>query len=488
MMSLAVIVLFLGIAGLLKKAEGAWLYLVSWLPMMIGMFTFNLTVVGAIEGSFWTIHAAEIGVSIESIWLSFALVYRLRRIEASAASKVQKSYQQLKEALSLVEQSNDSKEAFLLSAGHQLKSPMHVLMGNLQLLSEADEDLKHKDLIDQSDRSATELLFKIDNLLTYSQAVSSDLRSLNYKINLRSEFERIQHNWKHIFESSKVQIDLSFDESIPEVLYLEWIHIRKIIRIAIEYAFERMSEGFITVSFKLISNRGKSVSLYCEVIDNGPSVGDDTLSWFSPDQSEVTWNGQSMGLLLCKKLVDHIQGVAKLENLAVNGLKFSLTCPVQVLNESQELSDISLAGVRVLVVDDMEINLQLMASFVRKLKAEAVLARSGEGAIEVLKSTSVDLVLMDCLMPGLSGLEATFLIRSDDSIPMGLPIIAVSANDSDVDRENCINSGMNDFLAKPVRIDALEYKLKEWLNIYYSKKSSQIRSSNPLADVEEDDH
>jgi len=463
MVLLAVIVPALGILSWRKKIEGSLLFLLSWSIMLTGMVMFNLTVVGAIEGYFYRIHAAEIGVAIESVLLSFALMYRIRRVEETASKREKSAHEEVRRALRLVKQSNAAKDSFMLSAGHQLKTPIHILMGNLQLLSEELSDEKSLPLVEQSDRSATELLFKIDNLLTYSQIVSKDLRPLEQKINIRTEFLRMQHQWKHLYENPLIHFDLDFEPKIPMRLEMDWVHVRKIIRIALENAVDAEDSGRIYIKL-MLDQVDEQSWLTCTVQDQGSGVSNEVIQWFNNEFDDGRWDGASLGLFLSKTLTKQVHGHASLENLPGNGAIFRVSCPVKCLEEVVDYRDDSVKGKKILVVDDMDVNLKLMKSMLKKLNTEVAVVNSGYAAIKELEKHAYDLVLMDCQMPELTGQETTEKIRQNDLIPDSLTIIAVSANDSDLDRESCLYAGMNDFLAKPVRLQSLDQKLKEWLS------------------------
>jgi CheY-like chemotaxis protein len=452
-----------GLIAWRKKVDGAFIFFVSWSFMIIGLTVFNLAVQGVLSSRFVWVHSAEIGVAIESVLLSFALIFRMRHLEKSTAIEIKQSHDEVSRALVMVKKSNAAKDAFMTAVGHQLKTPIHLLMGNLQLLEEEfSENDAYGTLIEQSDQSATELLFKIENLLTYSQIVAGDVRTLRQKVNVRTEFMRMEHKWKHLYEKPNIHVELSFDPKIPMRLELDWVHVRKIIRIALENSVDATARGQVFVNLSL-NHDGKSEWLECSIRDYGKGITSELETWFNQGTLEDRWDGNSMALFMSKCLIQHIGGQASLLNAEGGGAVFTLKCPVKSLSDLAQYQRKDLTGLKVLIVDDIELNLKLMKSMLKKLGAEAVLATNGEQAIEVLSEETIGLVLMDCQMPGLTGQEATIKIRENHAFRADLPIIAVSANDSDLDRESCLYAGMNDFIAKPVRLQSLDQKLKEWL-------------------------
>jgi CheY-like chemotaxis protein/signal transduction histidine kinase len=460
MLTLTAVVILMGTLSWIKKAEAAWLFVICWVPMMVSMLSYNLTVVGLVKANFLTLHSAEIGVALESMMLSFALVYRLRRIQDSASKRIHNAYNQVSEALAMVEKSDSAKEAFLHSAGHQLKTPIHVLMGNLQLLSEHVREPDYEQLVQQSDRSACQLLYQVDNLLTYSAVVSDDCRRFVQRCDLRIEMERVRDQWKHIFQATDFTVDVEFSENIPKIIEIDWIHVSKIIRIALEGALEPTECNTASIHFTLVSSEGGSW-LNCVVIRNGLFVDEQLSAWYNnlDDEDGVD---RSTGALLSHSLVHLLGGTATLVNCS-GGSRFDFSCPVIDVPDQTLDEVISCKGAKILVVDDLEVNLKIMSAFLAKLEAIPVTAQSAKEALEIIKSTDIDLVLLDCLMPVMNGMDLAITIRGDKTIASSLPIIAVSANDTDVDRVKCQQSGMNDFISKPVRIDALKNVLGRWL-------------------------
>ncbi|TCS40146.1 7TM diverse intracellular signaling domain-containing protein [Reinekea marinisedimentorum] len=460
MLTLTIVVLVMGILSWIKKAEAAWLFVICWVPMMVSMLSYNLTVVGIVQANFLTVHSAEIGVALESMMLSFALVYRLRRIQESASRRIHNAYNQVSEALALVEKSDSAKEAFLHSAGHQLKTPIHVLMGNLQILSEHVREPNYEKLVQQSDRSASQLLYKVDNLLTYSSVISDDCRRFVQRCDLRAEMDRVRDQWKHIYQAPDFKVDVEFFKNVPKTIEIDWIHVSKIIRIALEGPLECPDCSKVTLRFSL-ETKDDHTWLNCVIIRESMYLDEDLCAWYN-DPDEKAGGDRSTGALLSRSLVELVGGIATVSNYS-GGSRFDFSCPVIDIPFQKLDEIISCKGARILAVDDLEVNLKIMSAFLNKLEAIPVTAQSAKEALEIIKSSEIDLVLLDCLMPGMSGIDLAIAIREDKEISSTLPIIAVSANDTDIDRVKCQQAGMNDFISKPVRIDALKNVLGRWL-------------------------
>ncbi|MFQ3229695.1 MAG: CheY-like chemotaxis protein/signal transduction histidine kinase [Reinekea sp.] len=466
MLTLTLLVPTLAVIAWVKGTSAAWLFLLSWIFMVVGMLTYNLAISGALPLNFYTLHAGEIGVSIESILLSFALAYRIRTIEQKSKEQEAESFQKIEAAFALVERSEAAKDSFLKSSSHQLKTPMHALLSHIQLLRESielDEDSRLLPDVMGADKSATLLFFQLDNLFAYSQIVAGDLCPIIQKTNIRNECSRILNIWSDLFVTENKRIECSIDSKIPQYVDIDWFHIRKIIRIAMENALTATVTGAIKVKID-VNHLNEQPMLRCVIEDSGPGVPVEILEWLNSQRVEDRWTDASSGLFICKNLNDVIKGELTLENKPSGGAILTLNAPIYGVDDKQPPTLESLAEKVVMVVDDVKVNRTILSGMLRKIGVQVVSASSGEEALGLLEGEHVDLILMDCQMPGLSGQETTLAIRTRQDTIANTSVIAVSANDNDLDRQSCFDVGMQDFMSKPVRIDALHQKLKEWLH------------------------
>ncbi|MBU2862574.1 response regulator [Reinekea forsetii] len=465
MLALTLMVPTLSIVAVIKGSSGSWLFLLSWIFMVVGMLTYNLAIAGALPLNFISLHAGEIGVTLESILLSFALAYRIRMNEQKASEQEAESFRRIEAALDLAARNEAAKDSFLRSSSHQLKTPIHALLSYIQLLKEDLEDSKDDTVTTHvigADKSATELFYQIDNLLTYSQIVAGDLRPIYQKTNVRNEINRLMRAWSEHLTSTEKRVECAVASEVPQYLDLDWFHIRKIIRIALENAFNTTEAGTVRVKIDVAGNEA-SPTLRCSIEDQGSGVPEDILAWFVQEDSGDKWTEESSGLFICKNLVRVVHGQITLANKADGGAIFTLEAPVRVLDNQCAQGEVNLAEKSVMVVDDVEVNQRILMGMLKKIGVNSYSVGSGEEALQRLALEPVDLILMDCLMPGLSGQETAQVIRARQDELANTCIIAVSANDSDLDRQSCFDAGMQDFISKPVRKDHLEQKLKEWL-------------------------
>ena len=172
-----------------------------------------------------------------------------------------------------------------------------------------------------------------------------------------------------------------------------------------------------------------------------------------------------------------MNGQISVQSVEGEGSQFKFNIPVNVISDEQAISEVKQQvgpdqfNAQVLVVEDNVINQRVARVMLQKLGCQVDMAPHGQEAVKLISSTHYDLVLMDCQMPVMDGYEATQVIREKFTADQ-LPIVAMTANALPPDRERCMHVGMNDFMAKPVKLLALRGILNKWL-----KQSQSVEES-----------
>ncbi|MCJ8312094.1 MAG: response regulator [Saccharospirillaceae bacterium] len=443
----------------IRKSKSALIFLVSWMFMVIGMLVLNLTLNSRLNLTFINIHALEFGVALESILLSFALAFRIRNKQERSKIHLQIAYKQIENTLLTVEKSNHAKDSFLASVSHQLKTPLHSLIGSVQLLNLSVDQTNPKTmhLLKTTDVAASKLFQNIDKLLVFSEFIAGDAKMINSTVNLKEEIEASQKHWSLMNSSELTTFRLNIESTLPKSVKTDWVHCNKILSFALENAF---SDNLSNVVLLNVKHSEHSVSFV--ITGNGKLNDVSLLQWLNADELPETWSELGFGFYLCQKMADLIGATIEFKQNE-NDWQFSLDNPIKIKAVNLSDENTSFQGKRILVVDDISVNLKIMQALIKSLGAQAIVVNSGEKAIELLQTQHFDLVLMDCQMPMLSGQETTLKIRQSGSIFCNIPIIAVTANTQDQDRLSCKQAGMNDFIAKPIRLPTLLISLKKWI-------------------------
>ena len=371
---------------------------------------------------------------------------------------------------------------------------MNGVIGMTHLLLNTSLDEKQRLYASTVKSSADSLLTIINDILDFSKVeagmlelelIDFDLAALTHEIGRAMSFQADEKGLKLICPVNPIeQLWVSADSG----------RIRQIINNLIGNALKFTHQGEVSVHYTLQPGSTEArTQVRFEITDAGIglSLEQQTTLFdrFSQADGSTTrqYGGTGLGLSICKQLVTLMDGEIGVESEEGKGSTFwftldlanAINAPVAsktIINGTEIKNSLSKEEYgfngRVLIVEDNLINQLVAQTILEELGIQSDIADNGVDALQALESLPYDLVLMDCLMPVMDGLEASRRIRDADSkvLNRSIPIIAVTASTMAQDREKCLAAGMNDFLSKPIEVDKLQQTLLSWLPKTESKK------------------
>jgi CheY-like chemotaxis protein len=322
----------------------------------------------------------------------------------------------------------------------------------------------------------------IDDILDLSKIEARKMILENRSFKLRDTVEevvqllRVQANAKRLSFVSRVS------PKIPPLVCGDAQRLRQVLTNLCANAIKFTEQGEVSLDAALECQGNGTATVRFSVTDTGIGIKpNQTDALFRPftqadDSSTRKYGGTGLGLAICKQLVELMGGAIGVDSREGQGSTFwftacferALPSPQQPVCDRQDkrfAAPVRTARVardaRILVVEDNATNREVALAQLRKLGYRASAVNNGAEAVEAVRQESYDLVLMDCEMPVMDGFEATRRIRK--SIGSGIPIIALTADAMAGDRHRCLSEGMNDYVAKPVELEALEEVLAGWL-------------------------
>lgn len=390
----------------------------------------------------------------------------LRDLEIELKQK-QDRIQQINHLKLQAESSTRSKSIFLANMSHELRTPLNSVIGNSQLLVRADLPEKHRAKINDIALAGNLLLMLINDILDFSKLEQNELVLIEEPYDLTLQILELS---RMMIPKLKKGVELV----LPSVKHSVYIkadknRVSQIVMNLLSNAMKFTDSGVITLSLVEQENNGIKIS----ITDTGIGIKNEDVEKLFTEFSQVAHDstrnmeGTGLGLAISLGLVKHMGGTIDVNSEFNKGSCFSIILPHKRVGalpldnaaENSYLDEtLSLKGYSILVVDDIEMNCMVLEEMLLDYGADDVLSlTSGEQAVvHIEKNMQTRLVLMDMRMPGMSGVEATEKIRA---LGFQGSVIAVTANASEQDRQACIASGMDGFVAKPVDMKELEVVL-----------------------------
>ncbi|RDH82565.1 MAG: hypothetical protein DIZ80_09780 [endosymbiont of Galathealinum brachiosum] len=387
---------------------------------------------------------------------------------------------ELHKAKEIAEAASKTKSEFLANMSHEIRTPMNGILGTLQLLQGSELNSSQKEYVGIAYSSGEALLSLLNDILDFSKIEAGKLKLEMIPFNLQSLSRDLTFLLKQKADERDVVLETDFDSQIPEVIKGDSVRIRQILANLMTNAIKFTEKGKVTVKAKVLEKTEKTVRIRLEVNDTGIGIAEESqrklFNSFTQADGSTTrkYGGTGLGLAIVRQLVTMMRGRLGVESEEGKGSCFwiEITFEIPSLNIELEKAQESVAHVaeelegKVLLVEDNPVNQIVAKKMLEKVGLNFEVMNNGEEAITRLKlKHDFDVVLMDCQMPVMDGYEATQALRlfEEESGIKHLPVIAMTANAMEGDKDKCLSAGMDDYISKPVNQQALKEMLAKWL-------------------------
>ena len=393
---------------------------------------------------------------------------------------------EVERARELAEQASRAKSEFLANMSHEVRTPLNALMGLTRLLMDSPLNDEQKNWLELMDSSAHALLTMLNDVLDLSRIEAGKMSIESVAFDLHEVLREVGALYAQQAQAKPLSFELDLAPGLPQQMQGDPGRLRQVLGNLLSNALKFTPRGGqVSVSAQsLMAAGGVQRMLRLRVQDSGVGIAlkqQATIfdAFTQADASTARrFGGSGLGLAICSRLVRLMGGGIELQSELGQGSTFTVTLPMgevagahnTPLSAPLELSEVSQAGERftgltVLVAEDHPVNELLMNHLLQRLHCRVRNAHDGAQAVAEWSAGGVDLVLMDVQMPGVNGLQATRRIREleiEHHRPH-TPIVAVTANAMNGDREACLAAGMDGYVPKPVSPQALMRAMDEAL-------------------------
>ena len=429
-------------------------------------------------------------VIIHMVRWKMAQNYREKQlsIQRQYNEQLQSKNEQLKQAVDQADRANVAKTSFLSRMSHDIRTPLNGIIGLLEIGEAHPENTK---LLRENQKkmkiSANHLLSLINDILQMSKLESGEVVLSEEPMNLKTLSDDILTIVEQ--RAAEAGVTLEYDKSTERVafqnIYGSPLHVRQIfLNIYGNCIKYNRLGGKVQTSCKCLGVDQEIVTYQWTIQDTGVGMSQEFIRHifdpFAQERSDArsVYNGTGLGMAIVKNLVDKMNGTIEVKSEEGVGSTFVITLPFRLATEQsqeqqqQESEEIvesaSIAGCRLLLVEDNELNVEIAEMLLEDQGAQVMVVADGQQAVDRFVSEppgTFDVILMDVMMPVMDGLTATRRIRElDREDAKTMPIIAMTANAYDEDVKQCLDAGMNAHLAKPLQMDLVVAVIGKYCN------------------------
>ncbi|OWP62534.1 hybrid sensor histidine kinase/response regulator [Hymenobacter amundsenii] len=391
-----------------------------------------------------------------------------------ATVRAEEAQAKAESATGIAEDAVKAKQQFLSNMSHEIRTPMNAIIGFTKVVLKTELTDKQKQYLTAIKLSGDTLIVLINDILDLAKVDAGKMTFEQIPFKLAASVAAMVHLFETKTQEKNLALVLDYDAKIPEVLLGDPVRLHQIILNLVSNAVKFTSEGTITVGVRMLVQDPEKVILEFAVTDTGIGIEEDKLDSVFDDFQQATsgtsrlYGGTGLGLAIVKNLVEPQGGTISVKSRVGVGSTFSFILSFDKTTEKADAEsglsvelETGFQDVKILVVEDIALNQLLMKTLLEDFGFAMEVAGNGRIALEKLRTTRYDIVLMDLQMPVMNGFEATEHIRNE--LGLSVPIIALTADVTTVDVEKCRAVGMNDYISKPIDDKLLYSKIIKYL-------------------------
>ncbi len=391
--------------------------------------------------------------------------------------------QKLEEQQKELERANGYQKVFLANMSHEIRSPINAMLGMNEMIKRTDNLEEIKEYASNIEEAGEVLLSLINDILDFSKIESGNMEIVCNEYDVMSVI-RSSYNLVYLRAKEKgLEFRVKNRLDIPRTLYGDEQRIRQIVTNLLINSVKYTENGYVSlvVDFERIDD--ENIELLIMVTDTGVGIPKEDMDkiFESFQRLDIVKNrtieGTGLGLAITKSLVGLMDGKIDVKSEDGKGTTFTITIPQKIVNpEPMGIFQKSVVKktkaykeefhaptARVLVVDDMQMNLLVIQGLLKETLVQVETALSGEAALTLTKQKQYDVILMDHMMPFMDGIEAFHRIREEEGPNRNTPVIMLTANAVNGMEAEYLDEGFSDYIAKPVKPDILEKILRKYI-------------------------
>jgi len=391
---------------------------------------------------------------------------------ASDITNHKRAEDELKRAKQVAEETAKIKEQFLANMSHEIRTPMNGIIGLTRILLESKLDEEQLKYLRSIKTCSDNLLVIINDILDFSKIEAGKMSFENVAFKLPDIIQHSIELFQVKADEKSIALRSNVDPAIPANISGDPTRLSQILNNLISNAIKFTENGEVSIRVQLKDRKDKKVSLLFEIKDSGIGIPESSLvnifESFTQASSDTTrkFGGTGLGLTIVKNMIELQGGAIGVTSQEGKGTTFYFDLSFEISDkqpetyETEKAGEISISHLNVLVAEDNPINQMLIKKVFADWSTKLDCADNGRIALEKIRKGNYDVVLMDIQMPEMDGHTACRTIRNEFPEPLkNIPVIAMTAHATSLEKQKCVDAGMNDYISKPFNPQELKMKI-----------------------------
>lgn len=354
-----------------------------------------------------------------------------------------------------IEQASKDKTRFIATISHELRTPLNGIVGLSRMLRDTKLDVEQFEWVSTIYASAI-TLGNIFNDIIDLDKLDRDKVEMQYKtvstVNFINELASII---KLLAADKGLSFNWEIIEPVPVAFEADGTRLRQVLWNILYNAVKFTMQGSVSLTMSAKIHSESQADITFTIQDTGIGIEKNQFEKIFAMYYQVhredfqSATGTGIGLAICKQMVDKMNGSIKVNSALNQGTCFEIKLPVSTVNQTPDIEELQVTGLRILLVEDIELNVMVAKALLEKLGQHVAVAMTGQEAIDMVRQTSYDLILLDIQLPDMSGFDVARILLEEDLV-LRTPIVALTANVIKT-RQEYLENGMDDIISKPVK-------------------------------------